>query len=149
MYKLISGIGIAVAFIAVVGLGCGSSGEETASAEVTKAQFLKQANSVCDEAKKRRAAAVADWTTKQGSENVDVDAGLRNLVAPSLKKQAERLEGLTPPAEDEAAVAGLIAMLAKGSEVLEEEGQEGVQRSRLREFERKAIAFGLQSCANL
>lgn len=148
MYKLIMTLGV----VAAIGfaLGCGSGEDEATSAPLTKAQFIKQAEAVCAKAKKARRAEIAAWEDKAGDPNkVDVDEGLKQVVAPSLRGQAEQLEALEPPVEDEEKVAGMIAMLSKGSRILEKEGEKGVQRSRLGEYERDAAAFGLKSCANL
>ena len=147
MYKLIMGIGVVLA-VGLAGLGCGGSGE-TASASLDKHQFVKQANAICVKAKKKREAAIADWEKTQPEENVDVDEGLQKVVAPSLKKEAEQLEALVPPAENEAAIDKLVALLSTGSEVIEEAGEKGFSRSGLDVFEQKAAARGLNACSGL
>lgn len=91
----------------------------------------------------------ANWERSQPKESIDIDEGLHKLVVPSLREEAKELQALAPPAEDKPAFSNVIALLSKGSEVIEEAGRRGITRSGLDDFERKAAAFGLRECSGL
>lgn len=156
MKKLIGitlGLVIAVAFA----FGCGNgedeatSADETASAPLTKAQFIKQADAICAKNRKQRELEIANWQRNypegRAKAEVNVDAALKEVIGPSYKLKAEGLETLAPPAQDQAAVSLLIKRLSKAAEILEEEGAGGRIRSKLSHFEKEAIAYGLNACS--
>ena len=142
---VIAAIGISV--IALLVAGCG----DTATADITKAQFIKRANAVCAKSKKEREAEIAAWEKKSGSKGGEdaFDRLLRQVVGPSLTDEAEELEALPPPAQDAGRYERWIALLLRGSKILEEEGAKGIERFRVEEVERRAIALGIKNCAKL
>lgn len=155
MYRLITAIGIAAtAFLA---FGCGGGGEETASggektgaANITKAQFIKQADAICAKVRKEREAAIAaymkDYPGGATAAEENIDEGLKKVIAPSIQQEVEELEGLPVPAKDEAMVARMIENLVRGTEVLAEKGSQGLQKSGIPDFEREAAAYGFKAC---
>jgi hypothetical protein len=142
-------IGIVAA--ALFAPGCGGSNSDTATTEVTKAQFIKRAEAICAEAKKNREAEIARWEMESGVKptEVDLDEGLKDVVAPSLDKEAEELAALTLPRAVEASLERMIAKLSKASAILAKEGEKGITRSRIDQFEREATNFGLKGCSPL
>lgn len=152
MYKLIATIG-AVAIAALLALGCGGGGEDEADAsQLTKAEFVKQADAICGKFKKERKAAIVAWEKEFPGGEVpekQIDVGLAQIVAPSMKQEAEALEALGAPEGDEQEVAQMIANLSKGSRVIAAEGRQGIPQSGLPQFEREATAYGLKACPSL
>jgi hypothetical protein len=148
MYRLIMVIG-AVAAIGLVA-GCGSSGEEATSAPLTKAKFIKQADAICTKATREREAAAEAWRKELpgGSEEATkkLEDGLREVIAPALKTQAEELETLTPPESEKADVRQMIASLSQASQAMEEAPKKALQ-SRVPQFEHEASDYGLKSCS--
>jgi hypothetical protein len=149
MYRL-SLIALGVAALTVFSLGCGSSESGTnasatnssSSAEVTKAQFIKQAEAICAKNERERETAIDAWE-KEGSSSLK--EGLVEIVAPALTEEAEALKALTPPAEQQVEVARILENLSNGSRKVEE-GSPGPE---ITKFVREAEAFGLKTCAAL
>ena len=138
---ILVGLGLVVA--AGVVLGCGSSEDETASTPLTKAQFVKQANAICEERGKERQDKFASWEQQSS----DFDAGLKKVIVPSVRQEVEELEALSPPAKDEAKVSKMIENLSEVADAIEKEGAEGISGSGLSDFERETEAYGLDVCS--
>lgn len=148
MYRLIAVLGILAVICLVAGCG-GSSGGEATSAVLTKAQFIKQADAICTKATKEREAAVNAWRSEysgQEEQEAHLKAGLKEVIAPHLQEEAEALKNLSPPQEDEATVARLIAALSTATKDLAKEEPEKALQSGIPGFEHDAAAYGLKVC---
>jgi hypothetical protein len=148
VYRLLIAMGMAATvFLAV---GCGGSDSETSS--LTKAQFIKQADQICADVAKKRQAAVnafeADMPQGVKASAAYLDQNLKEVVAPSLRREAERLEALPVPEGDEAKVQSIVDRLLKASTALEKGGAEGIAKAGFPEFEQEAAAYGLKICPN-
>jgi hypothetical protein len=151
MYRF-SFITFGVAVLVVFSLGCGSSGSGTnASAtnsssggEVTKAQFIKQAEAICAKNAKERKAAIAAWE-KESSGPASIEEGLIEIIAPALTEEAAALRALDPPAGGQATVTEMIENLAGSSKKVEE----GSTGPAIAKFLREAAAYGMKTCASL
>jgi hypothetical protein len=150
MYRLIMAVGVVAAIC--IAAGCGGSGgseEEAASAPLTKAQFIKQADAICANAVEDREAAAEAWRKEQPAGSAEtpneIEQGLKEVIAPALQQQAEDLEALAAPAEDRTEVAHMISTLASAGQMMEQEPKEAFQSS-IPKFEREAKDYGLESC---
>lgn len=148
MYKAIITIGIVATLMA----GCGSSGDETIAASVSKAQFIKQADQVCAELLTKREAAALAWKKEHpgrvGEE--ELDEAFREVIVPSVRKQAEALESLTPPAADSAEIARMLDHLTEVNRHLEKEGAKGAHQPVTAKFLAETKKYGLdESCGRL
>ncbi|HEX2391345.1 MAG TPA: hypothetical protein VHI77_00345 [Solirubrobacterales bacterium] len=107
--------------------GGGAGGADTASnaPALSKAEFVKQADAICEkahEAVKSRFAAYqqelglseGQWTPK------DEEAAMTKIIIPSLQEQAKAIDQLGVPKGDEPSVALLV-------KALEEVADEGVE----------------------
>lgn len=149
MYKLIMTMGVVVAI--GFAFGCGSGEDEATSASLTKAQFIKRADEICTEINQQRVPALLQWKKQHAEEEfanakAQLDAGLRAVVGPSLRQEAEQLGTLTPPADDEAEVSRMIENLSKGSEELEQVGPQALSGPSISQYKREAAAYGLKVC---
>jgi hypothetical protein len=161
MYRWIGGL-LVMAVALGAGIGCGGGSDETSS-DVTKAQFVKKADSICADFKSQRLAAAEDeYNPKQrqgpdsyGAAEVEAfEAELSELaeelltseIVPLMKQQQEELEDLDVPAADEEKIETMLANLDKAIGELEGEGLEGlVSGSQFDAFESEAEKYGL-SC---
>ena len=146
---VIAAAGIIV--VALLAIGCGASDSDSAAADtlITKKQFINRANAVCAKSKKERAAEQAAWEKKNGppDSKADLNRRLMKVTGPSLRQEAEELKALPLPAQDAGRYKRWIALLLRGGKILEEEGGKGIERFRVTEVEHKAIALGLNRCA--
>lgn len=145
-------------FVIAVGvaLGCGSgedeatSADEKASAPLTKAQFIKQADAICTTISEERTGELSAWKKKNpekaSNSKEELDSGLKEVISASVRREAEELEALEPPAEDEVEVSRMIANLSKVSEELEQEGVKTLARPNLEQFKSEAADYGLEIC---
>lgn len=150
MYRLLIALGMGV--VAWAALGCGGSGGETSATPLTKAQFIQQADRICAQLAKQRKGAVADWEAEfsggPAEAEAHLDEGFKDIVAPSIGREADELKDLVAPEGQETAVASMLRNLSRASRVIARQGAEAVSRSGLPEFEREAATFGLKVCPN-
>ncbi|HEX6153009.1 MAG TPA: hypothetical protein VFZ19_05740 [Solirubrobacterales bacterium] len=138
-----------VAAAALLVSGCG--GDE-ASADVTKAQFTKEAEAICAERSKKWNAAVATFA-KQSEEVEGVptfqeekdlaEAFFAESVFPLLETELKALEELDRPAADEEKIEKMLQNRARLIEELEDRGTDALINSKAFDaFEKEAQAYG-------
>jgi hypothetical protein len=143
MYKAIIAIGIAMAACLVA--GCGSSGNETTTAGMTKAQFIKQASAICTKVQAEgRNARIA--LEKASGKELGLYAAFKRIVGPTLKQEAEELRSLQAPAKEKAKVARMIANLSKGAAGFVAAGTNTKSAAEWEAFVGEAEAYGLEAC---
>jgi hypothetical protein len=147
---------IAVAAVALVAAGCGSDDSTTGStAALTKAEFLKQGNAICEAGNKEINAEFEkffkenEFSKKNQPTKTDFEEGAEEIVIPSIRKQIDELKELEAPEGEEEKFETLFenaeAQLEKGEEdtsLLTDENNDlfaGVNK--------EAKALGLGSCA--
>jgi hypothetical protein len=152
VYRWIGGFLVMAALLGA-GIGCGGGGDETSS-DVTKAQFVKKADSVCADFKSQRLAAAEksyNQKARQGPETPAFEAELKELaeelltseILPLIKQQQEELESLDVPAADEEKIDAMLANLGKATGELEQEGLAGlVAGSMFDAFESETEKYG-------
>jgi hypothetical protein len=117
-----------VVAIAAIAAGCGSSSDDSTetTATLTKAEFIKQGDAICEKGSKqieREAEEFAEENnvdtskpTKEQQEEV-----ITTVVVPSLQTQADELSELGAPSGEEGKSAAVIDALEAGVEELEDE----------------------------
>jgi hypothetical protein len=150
LYRWISGVVIAVVLLGV-GAGCGGS-DETES-NVTKAQFVKKAGSICAEFKKERTAAAEKiYSANAGKEPESTEEVeklgeevLHDASIPSLNEQQEALESLELPADAEDKIEKMFDNLDQAIGEMEDEGIEALRNgNQFDPFEEEAEKYGLE-----
>jgi len=117
---------------------------------LTKPQYVKQAEAICTRINKEAEKAAAAWKKKfpggiaEAEEHAD--DGLKEVVVPSIEREAEELEALEPPAKDKVVVDRFVANLSQASEVLGQGGLKALPKSGALEFKQEATEYGLKSC---
>ena len=146
--------------LGIVGVGCGGGSDGTNSS-ATKAEFVKQADLICADAKSERlAAAEEEFNPKQrqgghvvGSAAVKaLEAELAELgeevlqekMIPSMKSQLKQLEGLDAPAADEAKIQKMLDNMNKAIGEVEKQGFKGlIGGNQFDPFDAEAQSYGL------
>jgi hypothetical protein len=148
MYRLIV-MAVGIGAVACLAIGCGGSGAETTSAQLSRAQLVKRADALCDRFRRARQAEAAAWLREQpGEGEAQYDKGFQVVVAPSMKRQAEELEGLAAPERDAAELADLVENFEQASEAVSQRGRRGLLDAHLKDFEREAEDLKMHACAN-
>ena len=128
--------------------GCGGSGSDP----LTKAQFMKQAEAICEKADTAQANELsvalkedpkAPQTTK-GKEELVLQVGL-----PPIQTEAEELGDLAPPSADEAEVEAIIEGFEEGVEKAEGDPLSVTKPAGnpFTEVEKLAAKYGFKNCA--
>ena len=150
MHRLIMALGVAVA--TCLALGCGGSESGTSSQPLTKTQFIKQANAICAKINQEGLADASAWKKSYpggvAEAEANADDGLRTVIVPHMRRKAEELGALEPPAKDRAKVDRMVRNLSRASEMLDDEGFKALTRSGALEFRQEATAYGLKSCGD-
>jgi hypothetical protein len=131
---------------------CGGSDSGTTAAS-SKSGYVTQAEAICAKINREAEAAAAAWKKEFPGGAAEAERhpndGLRKVLIPALKREAEQLEALEPPPGDEATVTAFVAGLAQASKALEEHGFKALPSSGAIEFKREAAAYGLKSCGRV
>jgi hypothetical protein len=155
VHKVILAI-VGVAAVAALWAGCGggsddSNGSTTESTpSLTKAQFVKKADAICAERKKKWKAKVAsareELSEKDGSLNEDkADELVVSVLVPLMEEELENLEALGVPAGDEEAVSKMWEARSGAVEEIERGGTAAVSSSKsLTSFATQAREYGVQ-----
>jgi hypothetical protein len=150
VYRWIGGVLSGVAVLAMLAGGCGE-GSETSS-NLTKAEFVEQADAACAKRKKewqKAAAAYAKEIEAKGAEGTPAvqrqvaEGTLRESLLPAFKDQLEQLENLGAPVGREKQVDKMLRTLATGIRELEDKGLERLLETKLATFDKQAKPLGI------
>lgn len=138
-----------VALLALVAGGCGSSSDSTTT--VTKAQFVKQVDALCEEREKERSNKVAAIASslKPGEKlsNGQQTKMVETIIFPSYAKMIENVESVEPPAGDEAKINEIIKAMEKAQNKVEADPRQAVfSVVMFEEADGLATKYGLKHC---
>lgn len=139
-----------VAALALFAAGCGSGGSDSTVA-VTKAQFIKKVDALCEEREKERSNKVnAEAATLKPGENLSDARQTRmveTIIFPSYAKMIENVESVEPPKGDEAEINELIKAMEKAQQKVEADPRQAVfSVVMFEEANELATKYGLKHC---
>ena len=148
-------LAVAIAFAAI---GCGDDDEDPAStstsSELTKAQFIREANRICkqQDGKIERASQqfFADAPNDREPPPQEVAQFGKKTVFPAIQDEIDRIRALGAPAGDTEEVQKMLEAAESGLQTLEAEPaqlERGAIASSFEEFQKLASAYGLDECA--
>ena len=124
-FRLIALIGAVVAFAALAA-GCGSSSTTDSGASLSKAEFVKQGNAICEAGNKEintgfeEFSKENEFSKKNQPTQADFEEGAQEIVVPSVSKQIDQIRELGAPEGEEEKVEAFLenaeAQLEKGEE---------------------------------
>lgn len=132
---IIAGIGVLAA--GLLAAGCGGGGGDEATAQVSKAEFYKEARNVCA---KTQPKFVVAFHNSSGL------ADFSKRAASLLKQEATGLDALAGPAEVEAKLEPLIENMSKVSAVVAHGGKKGLEDPGIAAYKQEAKELGLGAC---
>jgi hypothetical protein len=136
MYKLIIA-GVGVLAVVLLAIGCGGGSDE-ATAQVSRAEFYKQARNICA---KTQAKLQAEF--QESGKSI---AAVYKNAAPLLKEEAEELESIAGPDQVEETTKSMIANLMKISQVVAREGNNAADDPRIARYKKEAFELHLNEC---
>jgi len=142
--------GVLVALVALLALaiaGCGGGDETTA---LTKGQFLKQGNQICNQQREKRNAELRKAIQGKDQTKLLPLAEREELVLQTLPAYAEvpkMLEGLGAPEGDEEEVEAITKAMEKAVEDVEGNPKEALESTKqFFEASKLASEYGLSEC---
>ena len=108
MRSLIRGVSVAVVLAATFAMvACGSSSSDDNAP--SKAEFVKQADAICKKGNQEiNQAAKKVFTTKAQPSKAEFEKFANETLIPSVQKQVDGVDGLTPPKGDEDQVQAIV-----------------------------------------
>lgn len=136
-----------VLLAALVVAGCGGSDEDSS---LTKAEFVKQANAICQEGRSEREELFKTFSKEVKSENVtkeEQESLVTVVFKPPYENTIDGLNGLTPPEGDEKQVEEIIAAMEEGLEKAEANPLVTLRTNiQFAEANNLAAKYGLKEC---
>ena len=140
--------GIAVLAIA----GCGGGSDETEPEALSKAQYIKQADAICNRTNDRQEALlkqeIQDRKATGVPSNSERSAFVTNSGLPPLEEEADRLEALGGPTGEEDKAEALVSALRKAVTDIEAEplAFAEAESEAFAPVEQIALKLGLKVC---
>lgn len=97
--------------------GCGGSDDSSSSDAPTKAEFVAQADEICQGA----SDSLTEAQSQLGADATDAEAiaFINDTYLPELKDESSQIKALTPPEGDEEAIDSITAALDDGINTIE------------------------------
>jgi len=120
------------------------------SSALSKDEFLKQGNAICDAGNKTIETAFPDQTSQP--DPAAIKKFLDETLIPNITKQVDQLDGLKPPKELESTVDKLLsdarAALTKMKQQAATDPQAALEDDPFVDVNKQADAIGLSTCAD-
>jgi hypothetical protein len=147
---------LALVALAAIVIGCGDSddgGSETTEATetLTKAEFIKRGDAICEEANEQNEteaeefAKEKDFTLEKATDE-QLEEAITEVLVPSLNQQAEDIKALGAPQGDEGQVDKIIVSLEDGASEIEDDPSLAFEGRPLKESSRLADDYGFEVC---
>jgi hypothetical protein len=134
---------IALSACAAVALtGCGGDGDSGP----TKAEFIEQADKICQEGDDKIAAAAEDFADPANPTEAEVMTAVEDVVVPSLRGQVEELRELDPPEADSEEIEAMLDALEKATEAAEADPEAVLDEGTFADANERAQEYGFESC---
>ncbi|HET7120882.1 MAG TPA: hypothetical protein VFI17_06480 [Solirubrobacterales bacterium] len=111
--------------VALLAIGCGSSGDSSSkasntSATISKVEYLKRADAICGRTEKEQLKLVASFPQGKPTQKAQVEL-IEHAGIPPLQEQAKQLGDLPAPREDAAQAEAYVVAFTKGLKKAEED----------------------------
>lgn len=143
MSKLILGA-CALLVTGLFAAGCGGDDDE-----LTKAEFVQQANAICKKGDAQiNAAAEKAFSESQRPSNAQVEEFATDTAIPSIQGQVDDIGELEPPAEDEEQITAFLDSAQEELDKSKEDTAYLISDASFKETNRLGAAYGLDECAD-
>jgi hypothetical protein len=145
---------VALVAISMIAAGCGGGDDSSSdSSSITKAQFIKQADAICEKGNKENEAEFEEFAEEKNlSENKEPtkaqqEEAITDIVAPGVQKQIEEIDALGAPEGDEKQVEAIVTSVEEGVEEIEENPGSLIKgENPLGKGSKLAKEYGLKAC---
>jgi hypothetical protein len=135
------------------GTGESSAGETVQSGDLSKSEFVKQANAICEKGKKESLEKMGAYVKKHkgGSETANLELigeAIQAVFIPQIQSQIDAVRALGAPAGDEEQVEGfLVALEEDAATARESSGTSAVLAKSFKPSAELAHEYGLDGCS--
>jgi hypothetical protein len=134
--------------VAAVGLaGCGGGGEQ-----LTKAEYARQGNELCERIEQRVTQAASSQFSQQGEipSAEKITSFARETLAPALEEELDALGELSPPEQDEERVNDILQAGRRSIEEVQRDPTSLIgERNPLDDYDELADGYGLERCGGI
>jgi hypothetical protein len=135
-----------VAGLALVGAACGGD-----SSSLTKAEFAKQAEKICEKAKAREIAAFAASTAESQQKNLNGEAASKFIVDGALQPieaMIDEIGELGTPNGDQGQVAEIVQAFESSTDKAQQDPAAALRSASVyRKADQVAARYGLTACS--
>lgn len=131
--------------------GSGTTAATEATETLTKAEFIKQGDAICEEANQQNETEAEEFAEDNGftlekATDEQLEDAITEVLVPSLNQQAEDIAALGAPQGDEERVEKITASLEEGAGEIEDEPSLAFEGEPLKESSRLADDYGFKVC---
>ena len=135
----------------VVVAGCGSDDDEGGEETLTKVEFIKQGDKICEETEEQSETEAEAFAEENGfnlenASNEELEEAVAEVLVPVLDQQIEEIDALGAPEGDEETIEELIVALEDGSAEVEDDPGVVFNGKPLKEASQIAEDYGFEVC---
>jgi hypothetical protein len=148
---LLTVVAVLVALAAIVA-GCGGGDDSDTSGSLTKPEFIKKADAICEEGNKSINTEVDEFAKEKGTTPEKMtkeqqEEFVEQVVAADIRSQAEEIGDLGAPSGDEKQIEAMVKAVEDGADEIEEEPKVLFGKANpLAEGTKLAKEYGLKVC---
>jgi len=136
--------------LSVIFSSCGSGSSSSSTPSLTKAQFIAQADKLCEETNKAQLAAVVKASKEAKGQSLDPTEKRKLMVTAGMvpiKEEAKKIAALGAPSGEEEAVTAIAEGIEAGAGAVAGAGTVESVGPAFKSVNQKAAKYGLKSCA--
>jgi len=140
--------------IAALASGCGG-GSNSETSSLTKAQFIKRGDAICQRADNQRQLLLEKWVEDHSTESLTTKNGeaamIKASAIPSLQAEVDGLTALGAPSGDEELINSITRGLEEAIQRIEDDptGLASYQAAAFNQIDATARKYGFKVCAEL
>jgi hypothetical protein len=143
--------------LALFAAGCGGGDDTSTTASLTKAQFIKKADGICESAEGKlngefeSFAEKHNLSEKQPPNHKEAEEAATTILIPSIEGQVQDIRALGAPEGDEGQVDELLTAVEDALDTAREDPAEFIESEGEGEFaaaNKKAREYGLKACGS-
>jgi hypothetical protein len=149
--RIIAMLLAALALVVVAGCGSSDDDEGTSEETLTKVEFIKQGDKICEEAEDRSEEEAEEFAEENGFElekasEEQIEEAITEVLVPALNQQAEEIQALGAPEGDEERVEAIVTALEDGASEVADEPKLAFEGQPLKDASKLAKDYGFKVC---
>jgi hypothetical protein len=135
----------------VVVAGCGSDDDEGGEETLTKVEFIKQGDQICEKTEEQSETEAEEFAEENGfnlenASEAELEEAVAEVLVPTLNQQIDEIGALGAPEGDEETIEEIIVALEDGSAEVEDDPSVVFEGKPLKEASQLAKDYGFEAC---